>query len=43
VHNDRIEIVEAAYTDHTALIAAVSGTDVLVSAVSGTRPVIVDA
>jgi uncharacterized protein YbjT (DUF2867 family) len=41
--NDRIDIVEAAYTDHTALTAAVTGSDVIVSAVSGVRPVIVDA
>jgi uncharacterized protein YbjT (DUF2867 family) len=41
--NDRIDIVEAAYTDHTALTAAVTSVDVVVSAVSGIRPVIVDA
>ena len=41
--NDRIDIVEAAYTDHTALTAAVSGVNVVVSAVSGIRPVIIDA
>jgi uncharacterized protein YbjT (DUF2867 family) len=41
--NDRIDIVTAAYTDHAALTTAVAGTDVVVSAVSGTRPVIVDA
>jgi len=41
--NDRIDIVIASYTDPAALTAAVTGTDVVVSAVSGTRPVIVDA
>jgi uncharacterized protein YbjT (DUF2867 family) len=41
--NDRIDIVVAAYTDHAALVEAVSGTEVIVSAVSGVRPVIVDA
>jgi uncharacterized protein YbjT (DUF2867 family) len=41
--NDRIDIVEAAYTNPAALAVAVSGADVVVSAVSGTRPVIVDA
>lgn len=41
--NERIDIVTAAYTDPTALTQALSGTDVVVSAVSGTRPVIVDA
>jgi uncharacterized protein YbjT (DUF2867 family) len=41
--NDRIDIVTAAYTDPAALTTAVTGADVIVSAVSGTRPVIVDA
>ena len=41
--NDRIVIVTAAYTDPAALTTAVTGADVIVSAVSGTRPVIVDA
>jgi uncharacterized protein YbjT (DUF2867 family) len=41
--DDRIDVVEAAYSDHVALMAAVAGVDVVVSAVSGTRPVIVDA
>jgi uncharacterized protein YbjT (DUF2867 family) len=41
--DDRIDIVTAAYFDHTALTAAISGVDVVVSAVSGLRPVIVDA
>ena len=41
--DDRVDIVEAAYTDHQALTAAVSGVDCVVSAVSGIRPVIVDA
>jgi uncharacterized protein YbjT (DUF2867 family) len=40
--NNRIDIVTA-YSDHAALTAAVSGVDVVVSAVSGVRPVIVDA
>ena len=39
----RVEVVTAAYSDHVALTAAVSGADVVVSAVSGTRPVVVDA
>lgn len=41
--NDRIEIVAAQYSDVTALRQAASGADVVVSAVSGTRPVIVEA
>ncbi|GAA1130581.1 MULTISPECIES: NmrA family NAD(P)-binding protein [Micrococcales] len=41
--NDRIEVVSAAYSDHTALTAAATRVDVVVSAVSGIRPVIVDA
>ena len=41
--DDRIEVVSAAYDDPGALAAAVAGADVVVSAVSGTRPVIVDA
>lgn len=41
--DDRIDIVTAAYSDHAALVTAVSGVDVVVSAVSGVRPVIVDA
>lgn len=40
---DRVEIHEAAYTDRAALVAAMSGADVVTSAVSGARPVIVDA
>jgi uncharacterized protein YbjT (DUF2867 family) len=40
---DRVDVVEAAYTDHPALTAAASRVDAVVSAVSGTRPVIVDA
>lgn len=40
---DRVEIVEAAYSDPEALVRAVSGADVVVSALSGVRPVIVDA
>lgn len=39
----RVEVVAAAYSDHAALTAAASGVDVVVSTVSGTRPVIVDA
>lgn len=41
--NPRVEIVEAHYTDPAALTAAVSGMTTVVSAVSGTRPVIIDA
>ncbi|WP_313540048.1 NmrA family NAD(P)-binding protein [Leifsonia aquatica] len=41
--NPRIEIVEARYTDPVALAAAVSGMTTVVSALSGTRPVIIDA
>jgi uncharacterized protein YbjT (DUF2867 family) len=39
----RIEVVTAAYDDHAALTRAATDVDVVVSAVSGTRPVIVDA
>jgi uncharacterized protein YbjT (DUF2867 family) len=39
----RVDVVAAEYGDHDALTRAVSGADVVVSAVSGTRPVIVDA
>ncbi|NIZ91890.1 NmrA family NAD(P)-binding protein [Kineococcus rubinsiae] len=39
----RVEVVTAAYSDSAALTAAATGADVVVSAVSGTRPVIVDA
>ncbi|MFI8632978.1 NmrA family NAD(P)-binding protein [Microbacterium sp. NPDC077663] len=39
----RLEIVSAEYSDHRALVRAASGCDVVVSAISGTRPVIVDA
>jgi len=39
----RVEVAAAAYSDHAALTAALAGADVVVSAVSGTRPVIVDA
>ncbi|WIB14837.1 NmrA family NAD(P)-binding protein [Curtobacterium sp. MCPF17_050] len=39
----RVDVVAAAYTDHAALTEAVAGVDVVASAVSGTRPVIVDA
>lgn len=41
--DDRIEIVSAAYSDQTALTAACTGVDAVVSAVSGIRPVIIDA
>ena len=41
--NTRIDIVEADYTDHAALVAALTGSDTVVSAVSGIRPVIIDA
>jgi uncharacterized protein YbjT (DUF2867 family) len=41
--DDRIDVVTAAYTDRPALVAALAGVDVVVSAVSGTRAVIVDA
>lgn len=40
---DRVEVVTAAYTDHAALVAALTDVEVVVSAVSGTRSVIVDA
>lgn len=40
---DRVEIREAAYTDHAGLVAALTGTDVVVSAVSGARTVVLDA
>jgi uncharacterized protein YbjT (DUF2867 family) len=40
---ERIDVVAADYADQPALTAAVSGVDVVVSAVSGVRPVIVDA
>ncbi|PPB48673.1 NmrA family protein [Arthrobacter pityocampae] len=38
----RVEIREAAYTDRAGLAAALSGADVVVSAVSGARAVILD-
>ena len=41
--DERIDVVTADYTDHAGLAAAVSGVEVVVSAVSGVRPVIVDA
>lgn len=41
--DDRIDVVTADYTDHAGLAAAVLGVEVVVSAVSGVRPVIVDA
>ncbi|WDF33200.1 NmrA family NAD(P)-binding protein [Arthrobacter agilis] len=40
---ERVAVHEAAYTDHAALVAALSGADVVVSALSGARSVIVDA
>ncbi|MGY3317272.1 NmrA family NAD(P)-binding protein [Arthrobacter sp. TE12232] len=39
---DRVEIREAAYTDHVGLVDALSGADIVVSAVSGGRSVILD-
>jgi uncharacterized protein YbjT (DUF2867 family) len=42
-HDDRVEIVEAAYSDPAALAAAAEGAQTVVSALSGVRPVIVDA
>ncbi|WP_413354689.1 NmrA family NAD(P)-binding protein [Microbacterium sp. 1P06AB] len=39
----RVAIVTADYADHDALVTAASGADVVVSAVSGLRPVIIDA
>lgn len=39
----RVDVVAAGYDDRAALTEAVAGSDVVVSAVSGTRPVIVDA
>jgi len=41
--DDRVEVTRASYTDVPALTDAARGADVVVSAVSGTRPVIVDA
>jgi len=41
--DDHLDVVHADYTDHRALTAALAGVDVVVSAVSGTRSVIVDA
>ena len=41
--DDRVDVVVAPYTDRAALVAALDGVEVVVSAVSGTRPVIVDA
>jgi len=41
--SDRVSLVSAAYDDHRALVAALAGADVVVSALSGTRSVIVDA
>ncbi|WP_210492104.1 NmrA family NAD(P)-binding protein [Patulibacter sp. SYSU D01012] len=40
---ERVDVVAADYADPAALDAAVAGADVVVSAVSGVRPVIVDA
>lgn len=40
---DRVEVREAAYTDHIGLVDALSSADIVVSAVSGARSVIVDA
>lgn len=41
--SDRVSLVTAAYADHRALVTALAGVDVVVSALSGTRSVIVDA
>jgi uncharacterized protein YbjT (DUF2867 family) len=41
--DSRIDIVTASYSDAAGLTAAVAGSDCVVSAVSGIRPVIVDA
>lgn len=40
---ERVDVVEAAYSDPAALVTAVSGAETVVSALSGVRPVIVDA
>jgi len=40
---DDLDMVTADYADHAALTSALAGVDVVVSAVSGTRAVIVDA
>lgn len=40
---DGVEVITADYADHDALTSALAGVDVVVSAVSGTRAVIVDA
>lgn len=39
----RVDIRAAAYTDHVGLVDALSGANVVVSAVSGARSVILDA
>ncbi|KRE82679.1 NmrA family protein [Arthrobacter sp. Soil764] len=41
--NGRVEIHEVAYTDRAGLASALSGVDTVISAVSGARPVVVDA
>jgi uncharacterized protein YbjT (DUF2867 family) len=41
--DDRVEVHEVAYTDRAGLASALSGVDTVISAVSGARPVIVDA
>lgn len=41
--DDRVEVTRASYADVPALTEAARGADVVVSAVSGVRPVIVDA
>jgi uncharacterized protein YbjT (DUF2867 family) len=41
--DDGVHVVRADYTDREALQVAVEGVDVVISAVSGARPVIVDA
>ncbi|MCL9665040.1 NmrA family NAD(P)-binding protein [Curtobacterium albidum] len=41
--SDRVSVVSAAYDDHDGLVAALAGVDVVVSVLSGTRSVVVDA
>jgi uncharacterized protein YbjT (DUF2867 family) len=41
--DERVEVVQAEYTDRSALTSAMTGMEAVVSAISGTRPVIVDA
>lgn len=41
--SEGVDVVRADYADHADLTTALAGVDVVVSAVSGTRPVIIDA